>query len=79
MTKTVKQVVAAERVANFRLLLASSGWERVDHDGWLAPDLIRNEVAIIYGRGSLHLWDALRVQCSFDLWVINVAPVSEAA
>lgn len=70
-SETFQTVIAGERLSYFRELLASAGWKRVEDDCWAAPEHMRDVVARGYGRGSLHLWDALNAQTRFDLWLIS--------
>ena len=70
------QIIASERLAYLSDLLVNIGWEKVTDDhgtGYLAPGHIRSEVAVGYGKGSLHIWDALNAQARFDSFLVSQA------
>jgi hypothetical protein len=64
-------VISAKRIETIRELLLATGWSDDGTGGYLAPELIRDEVALQYGRGHLHLWDAINAQTRFDSFVVH--------
>ena len=74
---TANALVASERLGMFTNMLQASGWAPKEFDNGeicsLAPDHSREIVALEYGAGHLHVWDALGAQARLDAFTLSQA------
>ena len=72
---TANAHIATERLGLFEQALLASGWATKVIDGetcWLAPEHLRGFAALDYGKGHLHLWDAMNLQVRADFATVSV-------